>query len=441
MFPDSAAGLSRVPASVPPIAVPPPSSSSAPAARSGRAPDPAVPAPVGTGGRRPKLMHVTTSDMSIGVLLLNQLRRYRDAGYEVVAVCSPGPYLERVEEAGIRVVTVPMIRAVRPGADLRGLWALVRLFRAERPDIVHTHTPKAGLLGQWAARLAGVPARVHTIHGLYFPGHMTPRTRPVFVGMERATMAFAHLVLSQNPEDIPVAVAERICRADRIRLLGNGIDLRRYHPGAAPDEAVQALRREIGLAPEHRVVGIVGRVNREKGYVEFFGAARAIAARVPEARFVVIGPVEAEKFNALDPVALAREQGLEDRVHYLGLRSDMPALYRMMDVLVLPSHREGWPRSPMEAAAMGVPAVVTDIRGCRQVVVPGETGLMVPVRDPDALADAVVQLLADPARARRMGEAARAYAGTAFDEDGVVRRTLDAYRDLLPAGRRPAEAR
>jgi glycosyltransferase involved in cell wall biosynthesis len=386
-------------------------------------------------------MHVTTSDMSIGVLLLNQLRRYRDAGYEVVAVCSPGPYLERVEQAGIRVATVPMIRAVRPGADLRGLWALVRLFRRERPDIVHTHTPKAGLLGQWAARIAGVPARVHTIHGLYFPGHMTPRTRPVFVGMERATMAFAHLVLSQNPEDVPVAVAEKICRADRIRLLGNGIDLRRYHPGAVPDADVQALRREIGLAPEHRVVGIVARVNREKGYVEFFQAARAIAARVPEARFVVIGPVEAEKFDALDPVVLAREQGLEDRVHYLGLRSDMPVLYRLMDVLVLPSHREGWPRSPMEAAAMGVPAVVTDIRGCRQVVVPGRTGLMVPLRDPGALANAVVQLLSDPEGARRMGEAARAHALETFDEDGVVRRTLDAYRDLLPAGRLPAEAR
>jgi glycosyltransferase involved in cell wall biosynthesis len=386
------------------------------------------------GGRRPKLVHVSTSDMSIGVLLLNQLLHYRDAGYDVVAVCSPGPYLERVEQAGIRVVTVPMIRAITPLADLKSLWGLVRVFRRERPDIVHTHTPKAGLLGQWAARLAGVPARVHTIHGLYFPSGMTPRTRPLFVGLERVTMAFSNLVLSQNPEDMPVVVAEKICSADRLRLLNNGIDLRRFDPAAVPDETVQALRREIGLLPEHRVVGMVGRVNVEKGYHELFRAAARIAAAVPEARFVVIGPVEAEKSNALDPRALAREHGVEDRLHYLGSRGDMPALYRLMDVLVLPSHREGWPRSPMEASAMGVPVVVTDIRGCRQVVVPGETGLMIPVRDADALADATIELLRDPARARRMGDAARAHAVRAFDENDPVRRTLQAYAELVPAG-------
>jgi glycosyltransferase involved in cell wall biosynthesis len=181
------------------------------------------------------------------------------------------------------------------------------------------------------------------------------------------------------------------------------------------------------------VVGIVGRVNREKGYVEFFEAAARIAARVPEARFVVVGPVEAEKANALDPHALAREHGVDGRLHYLGLRSDMPALYRLMEVLVLPSHREGWPRSPMEAAAMGVPAVVTDIRGCRQVVVHGRTGLIVPPRDPAALAEGVLELLDDPGRARAMGRAARAHAAEAFDENGVVERTLAAYRDLLGA--------
>ncbi|MFL5383158.1 MAG: glycosyltransferase family 4 protein [Longimicrobiaceae bacterium] len=384
-------------------------------------------------GRRPRLMHVCTSDMSIGVLLLNQLTRYRDAGYEVVAVCSPGPYLARVEAAGIRVVTVPMIRAITPLADLRALAGLARVFRRERPDIVHTHTPKAGLLGQWAARLAGVPVRVHTIHGLYFPGHMTPRTRPLYVAMEKATMAFAHLVLSQNPEDVAVSVRERICRADRIRLLGNGIQLSRFDPAGVPDAQVRALRAEVGLPEGAPVVGIVGRVNREKGYEEFFAAAALVAREVPEARFVVVGPVEHEKFNALDPVELARRSGLEERVHCLGLRGDMPAVYRLMDVLAHPSHREGWPRAPMEAAAMGVPAVATNIRGCRQVVVDGTTGVLVPERDAAALAAALVALLRDPARARRMGRAARAHALEAFDEGGVVQRTLQAYRDLAPA--------
>jgi glycosyltransferase involved in cell wall biosynthesis len=243
-------------------------------------------------------------------------------------------------------------------------------------------------------------------------------------------MAFAHLVLSQNPEDVPVAVEERICRADRIRLLGNGIDLSRYDPARVSAAQVDGARAEAGIAPDDKVVGIVARVNREKGYEEFFAAARSIAAREPRARFVVIGPVEREKANHLEPEALAREAGVLDRLAYLGTRHDMPVLYRMMDVLVLPSHREGWPRAPMEAAAMGVPTVATDIRGCRQTVRHGETGLLVPARDPRALADAVVRVLSDPVAAREMGAAARAFAVQAFDERDVVERTLHAYRDL-----------
>lgn len=378
-----------------------------------------------------RVVHVSTSDASIGVLLLNQLEQFRAAGYEVVAVCNPGPYVPRIEAAGVRVVPVRMIRAVTPWADLGSLARLVRALRRERPAIVHTHTPKAGLLGQYAALLARVPVRVHTIHGLYLPGHMTPRTRPLYVGLERMTMLPAHLSLSQNPEDIPVAVDERICRPDRIAFLGNGINLDRFDPARVPPARTAALRAELGLRPEDRVVGIVGRVNREKGYPEFFQAAARIAARVPGARFVVVGPVEQEKFDALDPVALARAAGVEDRTLYLGLRDDMPELYSLMDVLVLPSHREGFPRAPMEASAMGRPVVATDVRGCRQAVSDGETGFLTPLRDPARLADAVVRLLEDPALARRMGGAARAYALKHFDERHAIRRTLDAYDRLL----------
>lgn len=381
--------------------------------------------------RRPKVLHVSTSDMSLGVLLLNQLRHIRDAGYEVMGVSSAGPYLARVEEAGIRTAVVPMVRAITPGADAVALARLVRVFRRERPAIVHTHTPKAALLGQYAALLARVPVRVHTIHGLYFPGHMTPRTRPFYVAAERLTMRFTHLALSQNPEDIPVSIEEKICRPDRVQYLGNGIDLDRFRPERADRCAVERLRTELGMEPGDPVVGIVARVNREKGYLEFFQAARKIAERVPRARFVVVGPVESEKFDALDPVQLAREAGVAERTHYLGVRSDMLELYTLFDVLVLPSHREGFPRSPMEAHAMGRPAVATDIRGCRQVVADGETGFLVPLRDPEALADRVARVLEDPALARRMGEAALARAREHFDERKVIERTLAAYDELL----------
>jgi glycosyltransferase involved in cell wall biosynthesis len=199
------------------------------------------------------------------------------------------------------------------------------------------------------------------------------------------------------------------------------------------DTEVRALREEIGLPENAPVVGIVARVNREKGYEELFEAAAIVARDVPGVCFLVIGPVEHEKADALDPEELAVRHGVADRLYFLGLRDDMPVLYRLMDVLAHPSHREGWPRAPMEAAAMGVPSVVTDIRGCRQVVVDGTTGIMVPVRDSAALAAALTVLLNDPERRWAMGRAARSHALEAFDEAGVVRRTLEVYREFAPA--------
>lgn len=369
--------------------------------------------------------------MSLGVLLLNQLMRLQEAGYDVVAMSNPGPYFGQLRQAGIRAVPATMVRAITPWSDVGALARLTRILRRERPDIVHTHTPKAALLGQYAALLARVPIRVHTIHGLYFPGHMSPRTRPIYVGLERLTMRYADLALSQNPEDIPVAIQERICRPEQIQYLGNGIDLSRFDPARVDPAAVERLRTELGIAPGERVVGIVGRVNREKGYPEFFEAAAQVARRFPETRFLVVGPVEREKTNALDPLVLAEQAGVTRQTIYAGLRDDMPELYSLMDVLVLPSHREGFPRSPMEASAMAGPVVATDIRGCRQVVDHGVTGYLVPLRAPVPLAEAVGALLADPDGARRMGRAARERALSHFDERRVIERTMAAYDALL----------
>jgi glycosyltransferase involved in cell wall biosynthesis len=179
---------------------------------------------------------------------------------------------------------------------------------------------------------------------------------------------------------------------------------------------------------------MVGRLVREKGYLEFFAAARALREQFPAARFVVVGPMENEKQDALGPDT-ARAYGLGEEIQFLGMRSDMPALYAQMDVLVLPSHREGFPRAPMEAAAMGVPTVATNIRGCREVVVAGESGLLVPLRDPPALAAALSRLLREPALRQTMGEAARRRALSHFDEQVVFARVADTYRRLTPSTR------
>jgi len=378
-----------------------------------------------------KIAHVTTIDGSLRHLLLNQLRRFQAAGFTVYGLSSPGPHVPDLEAAGIRHIAIPALtRRMSLGDDVRALVQLALAMRRERFTIVHTHTVKGGLLGQYAALLARVPIRVHTIHGLYFPGHMNVKRRWFYVLMERVTMRFSHRNFSQNPEDVPIAVEERISPIERIECIGNGIDLVVFDPRRYSPVRRQAIRASLGIADEHVLVGMVGRFLVEKGYLEMFEAVRRIKRVAPSARFVFIGALEPQKSDQLAP-SLLREMGIDDVSQFLGFRDDVADLYAAMDVFVLPSHREGFPRVTMEASGMGVPCVATNIRGCRQTVEDGVTGHLVPVRDAERLAEAIRDLIGDPGKRRRYGEAARKKAEREFDERAVFDRIEKAYHTLL----------
>jgi glycosyltransferase involved in cell wall biosynthesis len=248
--------------------------------------------------------------------------------------------------------------------------------------------------------------------------------------VETIAARFSDLILSQNPEDVRTAVRERIAPADRIRVLGNGIDLQHFDPARVSRAAVMAAREAFGIPVGVPVVGFVGRRVAEKGLPELLLAMRAVRMRHPEARLLVIGPADDEKPDAVGPER-ARSLGLAKACVFAGLRQDMPEMYALMDVFVLPSHREGFPRAAMEAAAMKLPCVVTDIRGCRQVVTHEQNGLLVPVRNAAALAKAILAVLADPVRAAEMGDEGRRRARRDFDERVVFATVIAAYEDLL----------
>lgn len=376
------------------------------------------------------VVHVTTTDMSLELLLGPQLEAIAAAGYHVMGASAPGPYVTALADRGIPHVPLEhATRAMAPVEDARALAELVRLFRRLRPTIVHTHNPKPGLYGRLAARLAGVPVIVNTVHGLYaLPEDPWPK-RAVVYGLERVAAACSHAELLQNPEDVAVLRRLRV-PLERLTVLGNGIDLGRFDPTSVPDDDVQAARAELGATgPDDIVVGLVGRLVREKGYPEVFEAAERLRGRFPHLRFAVIGPDEPDKADAL--TATERAVAARARVRFLGCRDDVVRLYRAMDIHVLASHREGFPRSPMEASAMGVPVVATDIRGCRQAVDHGVTGLLVPVHDPGALAEAIATLVGDGEQRRRLGAAARAKADREFDQQRCVDTTLRTYARLL----------
>jgi glycosyltransferase involved in cell wall biosynthesis len=364
----------------------------------------------------------------------NYFAYLRDQGYDLQVVCSPGELVkgDMVTDEGIVVKAISLPSRYTPVQDLRALIQLVRHFRQRRYDIVHTHTVKAGLLGRIAARLAGTPIVIHTIHGFHYWDDMSNVENHLFVWLEWFAARFCDLLLSQNREDIEFAVRERICSPEKIRFLGNGIDITRFRPDAVSPDVVAATRRELGVSPDETLVGMIGRLVRLKGYFEYMEAAKLLHDRGERIKFLAIGAAQ-DKASMVSPPEMIAQYGLQDSMQFLGTRDDIPELMAAMDVVVLASYAEGIPRVLLEAAAMGKPAVGTDVRGTREVIVDGETGYLVSSRDVPALANAISRLAADPARRREMGETARRRAETHFDERFFFWRTDHEYRRLTEA--------
>ncbi len=375
-----------------------------------------------------KVVHISSVDLGI-FFLMPQLRALQADGFEVHAMCANGPLVPSFEAEGIKVHQIPVTREISPLADLKLLWLLIKILRREKYTIVHTHTPKIELIGQLAAWITRTPFRLYTNHGLIFLGQ-TGSKKLLFKTIARMAGLFSHQVLSQSAEDMEVMIAQKIYRRRQVGFLGNGIDVVEFNAGRFTPEILRAKKRELGIPEDNLVVGMVGRYVWEKGYREFFEAARSIARTRSNVTFVTVGVALESERDPVDFSILGR-LGIDDRVVVLQARDDMPELYATMDVVVLPSYREGFPRSLMEAAAMSRPVVASNVSGCRQAVVDDHNGFLVPVKDSRALAEQIEILLADQKLARRFGAAGRNLAEERFDVKQVIARLRACYDELL----------
>jgi glycosyltransferase involved in cell wall biosynthesis len=365
--------------------------------------------------------------MTIRFLLLRQLLHLKAMGYSVSVACALGPWTAEIEQAGIPVKPIGLTRKINPMRDLLALIELYFHFRKERPTIVHTHTPKANLLGRFAARLASVPIVLGTEHGFYFYGKPAWSYR-FHLAIARLGAFLSDVTLVINCDDFELAQREKI--ADHAKLVylrgGVGINLDRFNPQLVDRLTV---RNQLGISSTTRVVGIVARLTYEKGLKEFLQAASYITSTIPETCFLIVGPEDQLTRQQLE--AMVEQLALSNRVLYLGTRTDMPEVYAAMDVIVVPSYREGLGVVLIEAGAMGKPVVASNIRGCREVVRDGQNGLLVPLGDVQALADATIELLTDQEKARRMGEEGRRMALERFDERLVFEQVEAEYARLL----------
>jgi len=383
-------------------------------------------------GEEVRVCHVITR-LDLGGAQENTLHTVRTLRepFRASLVCGPGGLLddEARRLAAVPVTFVPrLVRPIRPVRDAAAVLRIAAIFRRDRPDIVHTHSSKAGVLGRLAARLAGVPVVVHSIHGFGFHDGQPAPLRAALVAVERCMAGLTTHFIAVSRATLETGVALGIVPRRRASLIRSGVRIAAFE-AAGRDRGRReggGLRGEIGLEADAPLVGMVACLKPQKSPLDFVEVAARVAARVPAARFVIAG--DGELREAVERRAAAL--GLAGRLRLLGWRRDMPRVMAALDVLVLTSLWEGLPRVLPEAIAAGVPIVATRVDGSADILVDGVTGLTCAPRDVEGLARRVLELLADPRLARSLAARARGVLGE-FDIDAMVRAQERLYADLL----------
>lgn len=388
--------------------------------------------------RRQKMLQVAALDSTVYHLLL-PLVRSASSIFEVHVACAGGPYTDKITSEGYPVHIVDFERNLRIGQLLRSSYQLYRLIKAEKFDVVHTHTPIAGILGRLVAWFCGVPCIVNTAHGFYFHENMRPLPKYLAVTAEKVAGRVTTFSFFQSQEDYQAAQSLGICRHETGLWIGNGVDQTRFNPEREGlNKAAGEFRNEIEANPDDVVVCIVARLVREKGILELLQALRRLVPGNRTVHLVLVGEnAQGDRDSIEESIRdMIRENAAGKRVHALGRRSDVEVILKASDIFVLPSYREGMPRSIIEAMSMGLPVIATDIRGCREEVADSETGYIVPVKNEKALAEAIQKLVDDEGLRVEFGKAGLLRARALYNEECVLERQIEVFTKVLLPGRR-----
>ena len=372
-----------------------------------------------------KIIRAVTVSMSVD-FFTPMVKDLQEKGYEVVSVSSPGPELEHLRELDVKVIEVPMERRMSPFKDLKSLWRLIKVFRAERPYMVHSMTPKAGLLCMLAAWLTRVPRRVHTFTGLVWPTS-TGLSRRVLMLTDWLTCAFATHIIPEG-EGVKHDLQQHITRKP-MKVLGygnvRGVDMQRF-----------SRRPEVmAIADEIKKDGVftflfVGRILGHKGINELVQAFERLQGECPDVRLLLVGPFEGH----LDPLKAETMEKIENNpdIEYMGAKYDdeLVAYYAASDCFAFPSYREGVPNTVLEAGAMELPCIVTDINGSREIIVNGENGVIIPSKDVDALYQAMKTIVTDKAQTAHYAAQARQMIADRYEQSFVCKCLYEFYGEL-----------
>jgi glycosyltransferase involved in cell wall biosynthesis len=380
-----------------------------------------------TGNDKRPLIVIGVTSAQTCLVLTGRLRALRLAGFEVMLVASPGELLDGTAEVeGVEAFPVQMQRGIALLADLRSLVVLLRMLWRRRPTITDFSTPKAGLLGNVAAWMLRVPHRVYTLRGLKLEGASGTK-RNLLLWSERLAARCAHVVLCNSESLRSAAIVLRVAPVEKLRVLGdgssNGVDTVRYSPGSS------GVRAKLGIPEDDVVLGFVGRLTRDKGVPELLIAFDEILRRKPDCWLLLVGWFDAAE-DALERRWRNRIAG-HPRIKHTGFVPDAAPYYRAMDMLILPTHREGFPNVALEAAASGLPVITTESTGARDAVLAEVTGMLIPPGYPETISETALELIRDSEKRKRMGQAARHWVLESYSQERVLGLAVGFYRDLL----------
>ncbi len=383
-----------------------------------------------------KLIRITTVPLSLKVLLKGQLRFMASNGFDVKGVSSEGEELREVHEnEGIAVEAITMSRKITPFQDLKSLWEMWNFLRKEKPQIVHTHTPKAGIIGMLAARLAGVPHRLHTVAGLPLM-EATGTKRKILNFVEKLTYSSATRVYPNSKGLYDFILQNNFTQSNKLKIIANGssngIDTTFFSPDQVTEIEKVTLREKLNIQPDDFVFVFVGRIVSDKGINELikaFSELQTVENKPAGIKLLLVGGLEND-LDPLNPETLAEINQNKDIIS-VGFQQDVRSFFAIADALVFPSYREGFPNVVMQAGAMGLPSIVSDINGCNEIIIEGENGLIIPSKNVEKLKEKMLTLAKDKNLYTKLKGNSRRMIENRYEQSVVWNALLEEYEGLL----------
>ena len=377
-----------------------------------------------------KIIQVCAVDSTMSGLLRELNTQILDEDYNLIGVCSKGKNTEKLIEEGFNIKNIHIDRSIKPIENIKTISRLTKFFIEEEPDIVHVHTPVASVLGRIAAKRAKVPIVIYTAHGFYFHENMSKFKYKIFLNIEKhMARKYTDFIFTQSKEDCETALENNFIDENRILIIGNGVDIwGKFNPTNINDEEIKELYEEFKIDKDDKVITFIGRLVGEKGILDLLEAFDSIDD--PKVKLLVVGNAAQGERDTTTKELLSQYKSNKNII-FTGHRKDIPNILSITDVFCLPSYREGMPRSIIEAMAMECAVVATNIRGCREEVVPGETGYLVPIKSPVDIREKILLLTNDAQSLEMMKINGRKRAELLFDEKKVVRKQLDIFEKLL----------